>query len=102
MTPHLFNARLTGVFVAVSCLAFGITPTAKQQTSSSTTSTFNVVEATIDDVRAALTARQISCRELTELYVERIRAYNQTGPSLNSVQTVNPKALQEADRLDRA
>ena len=102
MTPHFFNARLSGVFIAVSCLAFGIAATAKQRTSSSAASTFNIVEATIDDVRAALAARQISCRELTELYLERIRAYNHSGPSLNSVQTVNAKALQEANRLDRA
>ena len=39
---------------------------------------------------------------LTELYLERIRAYDHTGPALNAVQTVNPNALQEADRLDRA
>ena len=65
-------------------------------------SRFSVVEATIDDVRAALTARQISCRELTERYLERIRTYDHSGPALNAVQTVNPHALQEADRLDRA
>lgn len=99
---NVVNARVTGVFVAASCLAFAITATAQQQSSSLASSTFNVVEATIDDVRAALTARHISCRELTERYLARIRAYNQTGPSLNAVQTVNPKALQEADRLDRA
>ena len=47
-------------------------------------------------------ARRISCRDLTELYLERIRAYDHNGPALNAVQTVNPHAIQEADRLDRA
>ena len=50
----------------------------------------------------ALTGQRISCRGLIELYLERIRAYDHTGPALNAVQTVNPNALREADRLDRA
>jgi Asp-tRNA(Asn)/Glu-tRNA(Gln) amidotransferase A subunit family amidase len=36
------------------------------------------------------------------MYLARIEAYDQQGPKLNSVITLNPKALEEADRLDAA
>jgi Asp-tRNA(Asn)/Glu-tRNA(Gln) amidotransferase A subunit family amidase len=63
---------------------------------------FNVIEATIDDVQAAIRARQITCRRLVDAYLERIKSYDKAGPALNAVQTVNPRAVQEAERLDAA
>jgi hypothetical protein len=63
---------------------------------------FQLIEATVDDVRAALTSKRITCRALVELYLQRIEAYDKTGPALNTIQTVNPRARQEADRLDAA
>jgi amidase len=61
---------------------------------------FHLVEATIDDVRAALVSKQITCRGLVEQYIKRIEAYDKSGPSLNAVQTINRRALQNAERLD--
>ena len=61
---------------------------------------FNIVEATIDDVRTALASKQISCRSLIEQYVKRIEAYDKSGPTLNAVQTINRRAVEEAARLD--
>src|SRR5262245_28886038 len=63
---------------------------------------FHLLEATIDDVQAAFQAKRLTCRALVELYLRRIDAYDKAGPSLNAVQTVNPHALREADRLDAA
>ena len=40
---------------------------------------FNIVEATIDDVRAALASKQITCRALVEQYIRRIEAYDKSG-----------------------
>jgi Asp-tRNA(Asn)/Glu-tRNA(Gln) amidotransferase A subunit family amidase len=37
---------------------------------------------------------------LVESYLARIRAYDKTGPALNAVQTVNTRAVEQADRLD--
>ena len=37
---------------------------------------FRVVEATIDDVRAALASKQITCRALVDQYIKRIEAYD--------------------------
>jgi amidase len=63
---------------------------------------FHLLEATIDDVQGAFRTKQLTCRALVELYLRRIDAYDKAGPNLNAVQTVNPHALQEADRLDAA
>jgi amidase len=63
---------------------------------------FHVLEATIADVRAAFDSGRLSCRALVDLYLKRIAAYDANGPKLNAVQTVNPNALAEADRLDAA
>src|SRR5712692_7145469 len=56
---------------------------------------FHLMEATIDDVRAAFKSKQITCRQLVELYLKRIEAYDKSGPRLNAVQTVNSRARQE-------
>jgi amidase len=63
---------------------------------------FDVIEATIDDVQMALRSKRITCRDLVNGYIARIAAYDKTGPSLNAVQTINPSAATEADRLDAA
>ena len=56
---------------------------------------FQLVEATIDDVHAALTSGRISCRAIVQGYLDRIAAYDKTGPALNAVQTINLAALRE-------
>jgi Asp-tRNA(Asn)/Glu-tRNA(Gln) amidotransferase A subunit family amidase len=61
---------------------------------------FQLVEATIDEIRSALTTRRITCRALVEQYLRRIDAYDKSGPALNAVQTVNASALRDAERLD--
>jgi Asp-tRNA(Asn)/Glu-tRNA(Gln) amidotransferase A subunit family amidase len=63
---------------------------------------FHLSEATIDDIHGAFQSKRITCRELVNLYIKRIAAYDKEGPHLNAVQTVNSRALQEAERLDAA
>jgi Asp-tRNA(Asn)/Glu-tRNA(Gln) amidotransferase A subunit family amidase len=64
------------------------------------TTGFTLMEATIDSIHDAMRAGKVTCRELVQRYIARIRAYDQEGPALHAVQTINPAALQEADRLD--
>lgn len=61
---------------------------------------FHLVEATIDSVHGAMRSGEITARQLTQWYLDRIAAYDHHGPALNSIQTVNPRALDEAERLD--
>ena len=62
-------------------------------------SNFDVVETTIEAVHKAFQSGQLTPRELVQAYIDRIEAYDKKGPALNCVITVNPNALEEADRL---
>ena len=62
---------------------------------------FRVEEKTIAEIHAALRSRQVTCRGLVEAYLARIAAYDQKGPSINSVLLLNPDALKTADELDQ-
>jgi amidase len=59
---------------------------------------FTVVEATIPELQAALRSGRVTSRELVLQYLARIATYED---KLNAVITVNPRALEEADVLDR-
>jgi amidase len=61
---------------------------------------FRLEEATIADIHAAFRARTLTCLRLVSLYLERIKAYEDGGPRLNAITTVNPKALEAAAALD--
>lgn len=63
---------------------------------------FNLVEATIDDIHAAYQSGQLTCRQLVQMYLDRIEAFDKKGPAINAIITVNSEALKEADRLDAA
>jgi len=63
---------------------------------------FNIVEATIDDIHAAYKSGQLTCRQVVRMYLDRIEAFDKKGPSINALITVNSRALEEADRLDAA
>ena len=62
---------------------------------------FDVVETTIPAVHAALRSGAISCHAVVQGYLDRIAAYDKTGPALNALIVVNPRALAIADSLDR-
>jgi amidase len=61
---------------------------------------FDLLEATIDVIRAAYASRVLSCRDLVQGYLDRIHAYDRAGPAINAIIAVNPAALREAERLD--
>jgi amidase len=63
-------------------------------------SSFHVEETTIAETHAAIRAGKTTCRQLAETYLKRIAAYDQT-TRLNTVVTLNPAVLADADRLDR-
>jgi len=59
---------------------------------------FSVVEATIPDMQKAMQDGRITSRQIVEQYLQRIGLYEDR---LNAVLAMNPKALEEADRLDQ-
>ena len=63
---------------------------------------FRVEEATISGIHAAYRSGDLSAAELVSRYLARIEAYDRNGPALNSVINVNPRAVEEAEALDKA
>ena len=61
---------------------------------------FQVREATIADIHAALQVRRVTCVQLVQKYLDRIDAYDKKGPAINAIITVNSKALDEARAAD--
>lgn len=85
MTPSL-------VFVTVALLITVQTPR------SSSKQSFTVVEATIREMQTAMQQGRTTSREIVQQYLTRIATYED---KLNAVIAVNPRALEEAEALDR-
>jgi Asp-tRNA(Asn)/Glu-tRNA(Gln) amidotransferase A subunit family amidase len=62
--------------------------------------TFDLQTATIADINAAMDAGALTSERLVELYLARIAAYDQSGPAINAIITLNPQALATARALD--
>jgi Asp-tRNA(Asn)/Glu-tRNA(Gln) amidotransferase A subunit family amidase len=60
-----------------------------------------VFEASIDELGRRLAAGDVTSRDLVRQSLARIAAYDQAGPALNAMVSINPRALDEADARDR-
>ena len=80
----------------VATFLIGITPV-----SFSWAQSIDVTAATLEQVNQALDEGTLTSERLVELYLERIEAFDQDGPMLNAIITLNPKALARAQELDR-
>lgn len=63
---------------------------------------FRLQETKITDIQSAFSEGGLSARQLAEFYLNRIEAYDRDGPKINSIITVNPNAIEEAERLDKS
>ena len=63
---------------------------------------FHVLETTIADIHSAYRSGSLKARQLVQMYLDRIDAYDKKGPRINSLIALNSGALQEAERLDTA
>ncbi|RAK58408.1 amidase [Phenylobacterium hankyongense] len=103
--PGSFKRALKrSICLAPLCLALSATPAqlAPAHTPGAPSAgTFDVFETSIPDLQAALSSGKVTSRQLVEAYLARIAAYDQAGPRLNAIVTLNPHALAEADALDR-
>ena len=61
---------------------------------------FVLEEATIANIHAAFVSKTLTCQQLVESYIARIEAYDDAGPSLNAILTLNPSALNIAANMD--
>ncbi len=63
---------------------------------------FQLMEASINDIHGAFQSGKLTCRGLVQQYLDRIKAYDQQGPAINAMLYVNPKALEQAEAMDKA
>ena len=92
-------------FVAAVATAFGVSAAVParlrvQRAAAASEASFDVVEKTITELQDAMAARTVSSRQLVVAYLARIAAYDQEGPRLNAMVTLNPRALDAAKALD--
>ena len=62
---------------------------------------FQLMEASIDEIHRGFESGKLTCHSLVQRYLDRIQAYDQQGPTLNAMLYVNPKALEQADDMDK-
>ncbi|MGD8868442.1 MAG: amidase family protein [Gemmatimonadales bacterium] len=90
---------------ALTALGLGLSSTActlSETPQESAEPTFDVVEASIGEIHAAMRQGQLTARQLVDLYLERIDTYDKRGPAINAIITVNPSAITRAEELDSA
>src|SRR5258708_9688768 len=62
---------------------------------------FHLMETSIADIHKAMQAGTLTCHDLVQQYLDRIHAYDQQGPAINSMLYINPASLEQADGLDQ-
>lgn len=82
-------------FATRSILAAGIALSA-----SARANTFELTTATVADINEAFDAGALTSEKLIQLYLARIEAYDQKGPAIKAVLSINPNALATARALD--
>ena len=99
MTNHLKSMRRGALSLILICTLFsgGIMPGARAQTQPRS---FELIEATIPQLQAALASGTVTSRDLVAMYLARIEAYDKRGPALNAISVNNTTALAEATALD--
>lgn len=63
--------------------------------------TFDLLEAGVADIQDAVDAGALTYERLVQLYLNRIEAYDDSGPELDAVLEVHPRALEIARERDR-
>ena len=61
---------------------------------------FNPIEASIISIQDAIKTGRLTSEELVELYLDRIEQYDNNGPKLNSIISINKNAIKIARELD--
>src|SRR5215831_3833441 len=102
------RSLLVGTTAGVALATFGIALAMAQagpsplSPSGPAVTAFPIVEASVADLQAAYVSGRTTARAVTQAHLDRIAAYDKRGPLINSLITVNPRALEDADRLDAA
>lgn len=61
---------------------------------------FDLLNAGIDDIQAAVDAGALTYERLVRMYLDRIDAFDRRGPQLHAIIAINPRAIETARALD--
>lgn len=99
-TSQLVLLPLLAIALAATLLPDRASADPSPTTSTSDTATFELIDASIAEIQSAMESGTITSAELTQMYLDRIEAFDESGPALNSIIAVNPNALGDAAVLD--
>jgi len=99
LTPRSMAPRSTASSKTVK-LAVSLALSASLLVSAAEAKTFDLQTASVQDIQDAVASGKLSYEKLVKLYLARIEAYDKKGPTLNSVITLNAKAIETAKALD--
>ncbi|HXW05912.1 MAG TPA: amidase family protein [Vicinamibacterales bacterium] len=85
----------------IQCLAVALALASPALVRTRQAAPFQVDEATIAGIHAAMKSGQLTCRALVQHYLRRIETFDKNGPAINAIVQVNQGVLEEADALDR-
>lgn len=80
---------------------YGVTSSVQAASTLGTNEPFDITEATITQMQAAMTEGRLTSVQLIQQYLDRIAKYDDQGIKLNAILTINPKALELAAQLDK-
>ena len=58
-------------------------------------------EASVRTIHAAIDARKVTCVQVVQHYLDRINAYDDRGPAINAIISINKRAAEAAADMDR-
>src|SRR5687767_859670 len=58
-------------------------------------------EASVQTIHRALDAKQATCVQVVQHYLDRINAYDDRGPALSAIISINRRAIETAEQMDR-
>jgi amidase len=97
------RSPLTPAFIPlliVACAAATVATRGQADRPAPSSGAFDPMERSIEDLQRAMQSRQVTSRQLVDIYLTRIGQYDQQGPALNAIKAVNPLARDAADALD--
>lgn len=94
-------AAVVGAMLASAGAALPAAASADSRAATSATAALDLELTSATELAGRLAAGELTSRELTRAYLDRIAAVNQRGPALNAVRSLNPDALREARESDR-
>ena len=98
IVKKLRTFEMAMVFV-VMAFSFGMQGLIVNDQALAQSDTFNIMETTIADIHHHVKAGNLTFRQLVQMYLDRIEAYDES-TRLNAFVVLNPNALSRADELD--